>query len=242
MIVFPAIDLLNGQGVRLTRGAFDAVTVYEAEPIAAAQRYAAAGAKWLHIVDLNGARAGAPIQAGLVRQIAKQSGLRIQAGGGVRDLLAAKTLLDHGVERIVIGSLAVTEPDMALSILAGLGAERVVLAADLLWQAGGQSQLLTQAWQSFASVEIFALIRTYVDAGLRYLLSTDVNKDGMLTGASLDLYGELRRQFPGLQIIASGGVAELTEIPRLRAIGVHGVVVGKALYEGRFSLEDALLC
>ena len=242
MIIFPAIDLFNGQGVRLTRGAFDTATLYEPDPIQAAERFAAAGARWLHVVDLNGARDGRPTQAELIGRIARHCGLRVQAGGGLRDLQAAHTLIEQGVERIVLGSLAVRQPAIARAILQGLGPERVVLAADMVWKGPADTQLLADGWQAAAGVETFSLIGEFVDAGLRYLLSTDVNQDGMLGGANLELYRELRRRFPTLSIIASGGVASLAELPPLRELGVSGVVVGKALYEGRFTLECALSC
>jgi phosphoribosylformimino-5-aminoimidazole carboxamide ribotide isomerase len=242
VIVFPALDLLGGRGVRLERGAFDAVTVYESDPLAAARRFAAAGASWLHVVDLDGARLGAPAQAALIGRIARESGLKVQAGGGIRDLQAARALLGEGVGRIVLGSLAVREPELALMMLRELGPEQVVLAADLLWRGRAGAKFLAEGWQTEVDAEAFDVIASFAAAGLRYLLSTDVTRDGMLTGASLDLYRELRGRFPELSLIASGGVASLTELPALRALGVHGVVVGKALYEGRFTLESALSC
>lgn len=242
MIIFPAVDLLGGAAVRLERGRFDAVTVYDSNPVRRAQAFASAGAEWLHIVDLDGARSGRSTQLPIIREIALGSGLNLQVGGGIRDVDTAQALFDLGVKRVVVGSLAVKKPNLLRHMLDTFGSDRIVLAADLNWQGVDSSRFLEQGWQKEGSATAFSIIAEFASAGLRYLLSTDINRDGMLTGVSTDLYRELRQQFPDLDVIASGGVSDASDIGKLRDIGVYGAIIGKALYEERLRLENILAC
>lgn len=242
MIIFPALDLLDGRAVRLQRGRFDAVTVYDSNPVQRAQTFAAAGAEWLHLVDLEGARSGRATQLPLIAAIARNSGLKLQVGGGIRDLDTVKALFDLDVKRVVIGSLALSEPALLKTMLKKFGEERIVLAADLKWEGAVASKFLEHGWQKEGEVSAFSVISDFAADGLRYLLSTDISRDGMLAGAAHDLYQELRQQFANLNVIASGGISDVGDVVKLREMGVYGAIIGKALYEERLSLESLLQC
>lgn len=238
MEIFPAIDLKNGQCVRLTQGKFDSATVYASDPPVQAAAFATDGARWLHVVDLDGAKAGEVRQAETIARIVKAAPLQVQAGGGVRDERAVESLLGAGVRRVVVGSLAVTDRPRVLEWLRRYGSDRIVLAFDIR-DSGNGPEILTHGWQEGSRLSLWDVLDSY-DGAVRSILCTDVARDGMLGGSNFQLYRDLRDRRPDLEILASGGVGALAEVPRLRDLGVAGVIVGKALYEGRFSLADAL--
>lgn len=240
MDIIPAIDLQNGRCVRLTQGAFDAPTIYNTEPLAQAGIFAGLGATWLHIVDLDGARAGAPRQFALIGEIARAVPLKVQVGGGVSDERAAEQLFAAGVARVVVGSLAVKDPARVAGWIKTFGASRIVPAFDVRLDAAGAPEVLTHGWQKGSDQSLWRVLELYEGAGLTTVLCTDVGRDGMLKGPNLDLYEQMRRRAPGLRILASGGVAAAGDLTGLAALGVAGVVVGKALYEGRIDLAAAL--
>jgi phosphoribosylformimino-5-aminoimidazole carboxamide ribotide isomerase len=242
MIIYPAIDLRQGNCVRLSQGRFDQVTVYRDDPLAVAQDFAAAGASWLHIVDLDGAKDGSAAQTALITHIAADSGLKVQTGGGIRSESQIDAYLNGGIARVVIGSLALTNAGLVSAWLDQFGRDRIVLALDVKPAADGSWHVATHGWQKDSGRTLFAVIDEYGATNLRHLLCTDVARDGLLAGPNAALYGEIRSAYPSLEVQASGGVASLDDLLALKATGVAGAVVGKALYEGRISLREALAC
>lgn len=239
MDIFPAIDLKNGACVRLTQGDFATATIYQFNPVAQAQSFAGAGADWLHMVDLDGARIGEMQQFDLIAEVARQVPLKIQAGGGVRDAATIEKLLGAGVERVVIGSLAVKDLPLVKEWLRRFGPERLVLAFDIR-DVSGEPEILTHGWQSSSSQSLWDILQDYTDSGLKTILCTDVSRDGMLEGTNHALYKTLRQRYPALDVLASGGISGLDDLTRLAACGVAGVIVGKAIYERRVDLAAAI--
>lgn len=243
MIVYPAIDLRGGRVVRLRQGDYAAETRYPDDPLEVARRYATAGASWLHVVDLDAARDGTMRHRELTAAIARDSGLAVQAGGGVRAEADVEALLGIGVARVVVGSLAVREPGRVAGWIGRFGAERICIALDTRADAGGRWRLPVAGWTEDSGVELDALIERYAaSSGIRHVLVTDIARDGMLAGPSVGLYGELSRRWPTLAIQASGGVRDAADIASAKAAGCAGAIVGKALLDGRVALEDLLRC
>jgi len=240
--VYPAIDVREGRVVRLAQGDYARETRYEGTPLAVAARYAAQGADWLHLVDLDAARAGGYTLLPLLAGIARDTGLKVQTGGGVRVRDDVARLLDAGAQRVVVGSLAVREPDTVLAWLAEFGSERITVALDTRRDDAGAWRLPVHGWTETAAETLDELARRYAQAGLAHLLCTDIARDGMLTGPNLDLYAHLRQVAPALRVQASGGVSALADITGARAAGCAGIVLGRALLEGRFDLPQALAC
>ncbi|MDI6625351.1 MAG: 1-(5-phosphoribosyl)-5-[(5-phosphoribosylamino)methylideneamino] imidazole-4-carboxamide isomerase [Brevundimonas sp.] len=239
MIVYPAIDLRDGVCVRLMHGRFDAVTRYDEEPAARLAAFAAAGADWAHIVDLDGAEAGRAVQHGLIGELAAAIDIRIQSGGGVRSSDDIQSLLDAGVSRVVIGSLAVSDPGAVADWLERFGPDRITLAIDV--RADGDRWVPSlKGWTQAAEVDLWAALDRYPPGSAKHLLVTDVGRDGALTGPNLDLLAQIHQRRPDLWLQASGGVADLTDLTGARSVGASGAIVGRALYEGRFTLEQAL--
>lgn len=241
MTVYPAIDLIAGRCVRLREGDFAQQTTYDADPIALARTLAADGARWLHIVDLDGAKSGRPVQGDLIRQMKNESGLPVQTGGGIRSAEMVYELIEKGVDRVMLGSLAMRDPETTLAIAQKVGADRVVLALDVK-MVEGVTHLMSDGWRTAEPGKWEALLERYAQAGLKHLLCTDISKDGTLTGPNLTLYRELLTRCPQFQVQASGGVQSLEDLRQLAQLGVAGVVIGKALLEGRFTLAEALQC
>lgn len=234
MILYPAMDLMDGAPVRLEKGDFDARTDYAADPAATLASFAEAGAEWAHVVDLDGARAKEPRQHETIRELAASAPLNLQVAGGFRSIDDVRRMLDAGAARVVIGSLAIREPRTVNRMLDLFGPEELALALDVKL-IDGAPIVVTAGWTENSGVTLF-------DAAARFpagchLLLTDVGRDGMLQGPNFELLGEAQRRLPGWQIQASGGVATLGD---LRALKTHGAVVGKALWEGRFNLAEAI--
>ncbi len=240
MIVFPAIDLIDGRVVRLEKGDFEREKRYLADPVELARRYADAGAQWLHVVDLDGARGADSPNLAVIGQIAREVGMRVQAGGGVRNEADFLRFRDAGVARVVLGSLCVREPESVNALRAQYGSETICLALDARADASGVFRVATSGWKTAETHRLDDLLRDFVAAGFEHFLVTDIDRDGMLAGPNLALYGALGELAPGARILASGGVSSLADLAALRAAGSAGVVVGKALLEGRFSIEEAL--
>lgn len=240
MILYPAIDVLDGRVVRLEKGDFNAVTDYGGDPVAVARAYREAGAEWLHMVDLSGARDGARRQDDLVAEIA-ETGISLQTGGGVRSAEDVERILDAGAKRAVVGSLAVTDPHTVIGWLNRFGANRITAAFDVRI-VDGTPYPAVKGWTEVTARPLGALLEDYGRAELVHALVTDVGRDGMLDGPNIDLYADLAKARPDLQWQASGGVSSLEDVKALKATGAAGAVIGKALFEGRFTLEEALSC
>ena len=237
MEVIPAIDLLNGGIVRLFQGDFDQVTEYARDPLELARRYAAAGAKRLHVVDLDGAKTGEPTNLPTIARLAEQ-GLEIQAGGGIRDLRRVSNLLGIGVARAVIGSVAVEQRDEVAEWIGELGAERIILAFDVQFDESGEPETLTHGWTRGSGRLLWPLMDYFLEKGAREFLCTDIAKDGTLAGPNLALYQDCTARYPEAEFIASGGVSCAADLDALDRTGVARVVTGKALLDGRLSLEE----
>lgn len=238
--IIPAIDLRAGRVVRLKQGDYAQQTTYPTDPRELAQRYAAAGATWLHLVDLDGARSGGLDNLAVIESIAAD-GMQIQAGGGVRDEADLSRLFSAGVTRVVLGSVAIRDPERVADWLTRYGAEQLTIALDTRWH-DSRWALPSAGWTEMESRTLDELAPWYAARGARHLLCTDIERDGMLAGFNLDLYQHLGRIVPELAVQASGGVRSLDDIRAARAAGAHGVILGRALLEGRFTLEQALTC
>jgi phosphoribosylformimino-5-aminoimidazole carboxamide ribotide isomerase len=241
VIVYPAIDLRQGRCVRLTQGMFDTAVEYDTDPIAVARRFADAGATVIHVVDLDGARSQSARQTELVLAIARSTTMAVQTGGGLRSEDDVRRLLEGGVGRVVLGSIAVTDPDLTATLLSTFGADRVALAFDVRL-VDGTPRVETSGWQGGAHRTLDDVLSALPSSLIRHALCTDIGRDGMLSGPNVDLYRDVCRRYPQIGWIASGGVASLSDFGMLDAAGVAGVIVGKALYERRFTLEEALGC
>jgi phosphoribosylformimino-5-aminoimidazole carboxamide ribotide isomerase len=240
--ILPAIDIRDGHVVRLLRGDYERETRYPLLPMDAARRYADAGAQWLHLVDLDAARAGGYTLKPVVQAITAATGLRIQTGGGVRDEPGVRTILDAGADRVVVGSLAVREPAMVMGWLKRYGVDRITVALDTRRDADGEWRLPVAGWTQDSKVRLDELLQAYADAGLVHLLCTDIDRDGTLAGPNIELYRRIHDLAPHLQVQASGGIRNVDDILAARAAGCAGAVLGKALLDGRLELEEALSC
>jgi phosphoribosylformimino-5-aminoimidazole carboxamide ribotide isomerase len=234
MILYPAMDLMSGRVVRLAQGRFEDSTAYAADPLQALREFAKAGAEWAHVVDLDGARAGAPAQHQLIAALAREAPLKLQVGGGFRTRDHVAAMLDAGVERVVIGSLAVKQPELVAGFIAEFGAERIALSLDVRLQ-DGSPVVATAGWSQDSGQTLWDVAALY--RGFRHLLLTDIARDGMLAGPNFELLEEAGRRLPQLAIQASGGVSSLDDLKRLTT---NGAVVGKALWEGRIGLAEAI--
>ncbi|MFN3944750.1 MAG: HisA/HisF-related TIM barrel protein [Allosphingosinicella sp.] len=237
MIVYPAMDLMNGRCVRLAQGRFDDATVYPADPAAALARFAEAGASWAHVVDLDGARAGRPAQHELLARLAADAPLKLQVAGGFRTPDQVARMFDAGVARVVIGSLAVKQPDAVAALLDAHGGDRIVLALDVNI-VGGTPMVATAGWTESSGRTLYDVAAAFPAA--RHLLVTDIGRDGMLLGPNIGLIAEVARRLPRLAVQASGGIAGVRDLGELAAAGAAGAIVGKALWEGRFELDEAI--
>lgn len=242
MIIYPAIDLRRGRVVRLTEGRFEAETAYYDDPTGIARGFAAEGAAWLHVVDLDGAKDPTQRQTSLVATVVRAHGGRVQAGGGIRDEAQVRGLLEAGVTRVIVGSLAVKQPDLVGAWLEHFGPERIVLALDVRFDARGVPQVAIAGWRADSGLALAEMLTGFLPRGLKHVLCTDIGRDGKLTGPNFALYADLRRDFPTLVVQASGGVSSLEDLRRLKAEGAPGAIVGRALYERRFTLKEALAC
>lgn len=238
--LYPAIDVRDGRVVRLRQGDYEQETRYPGEPAEVAARYADAGAQWLHLVDLDAARAGGYTLTALLSTIKSTTALRVQTGGGVRSEADVEAILEAGADRVVVGSLAVREPERVIGWLTRFGADRITVALDARQNDAGQWELPTAGWTQASGVSLGALLTRYADAGLRHLLCTDIARDGMLAGPNLDLYRTLTAMAPQVRVQASGGVRDPADVVASREAGCAGAVLGKALLEGRVDL--AALC
>ena len=240
--VYPAIDVREGRVVRLEQGDYERETTYGHDPLHAAVRYAAQGAQWLHLVDLDAAKAGGYTLSPLLREICAFTGLKVQTGGGVRSRDDVFRILAAGASRVVVGSLAVQQPEQVLEWVAEFGVERITVALDARQDPQGVWRLPVHGWTETAAATLDQLAVRFASGGLKHLLSTDIARDGMLSGPNAALYAYLRAIAPSLQVQASGGVREIADVAAAKQQGCAGIVLGRALLEGKLDLAEALAC
>lgn len=237
MLLIPAIDIRDGRCVRLFQGDFAQETRYDVDAVELAASYAAQGAPWLHVVDLDGAERGSPVSLPLVERIGANAKLSVQLGGGIRsenDLQAAL----RAVQRVVIGSLAVEEPETVARWLDTYGGDRLTLALDVRLDERGVPRIATHGWTEASQMSLWDAIERYVPAGLKHVLCTDVARDGALTGPNVDLYAQIKARAPEIALQASGGVRGVADLEQLAEIGVDAAISGKALLEGRLTAKE----
>ena len=232
MRIIPAIDIIGGQCVRLNQGRYDTKTVYSDDPLSVAKQFEEIGCEYLHLVDLDGARAGGVVHLDILRRIVDETGLQVDFGGGVKTQKDVDRVLEAGASQITIGSLAVKEPDTFLSWLETYGADTLILGADARY-----GFISTDGWEVTSDVEIGAFVNGYASQGVKYCVCTDISRDGQLSGPAFEMYEQLLVTNPGLQLIASGGVAEIEDLDRLQEIGMEGAIIGKAIYEGKIEMD-----
>ena len=235
MIIIPAIDLIGGQCVRLSQGDYATKKVYDTNPVEVAQRFEDAGITHLHVVDLDGAKAGRLINGSILDGICNETDLKVDFGGGVRSLDTAKMVLELGAQQVTGGSIAVRDQEEFLLWIDELGPDRIILGADAKDQ-----KIAINGWEEGSEHGIFQFIDFYYQKGLRYVISTDIARDGMLTGPSIELYKAILEQFSDIKLIASGGISSMADIYELRDLGCYGAITGKAIYEGKITMEDLI--
>mgnify|MGYP003672914580 FL=1 len=239
-MIIPAIDLIEGSVVRLYQGDYEQKTQYELNPIDVVNSYADQGAKWLHIVDLTGAKDTSKRQLKLIGDMVATGRMQFQAGGGIRSEQDVAQLLALGVKRVVIGSLAVKEPELVKGWVTKYGSEAIVLALDINIDEQGNKFIATHGWQENSGVSLEALLEDFLSVGAKHVLCTDISRDGTLQGANHQLYSEMAAKFPTIKWQASGGIGNLDDIEVLKPTQVSGVILGRALLEGKFTVEQAI--
>ncbi|MEM1216879.1 MAG: 1-(5-phosphoribosyl)-5-[(5-phosphoribosylamino)methylideneamino]imidazole-4-carboxamide isomerase [Bacteroidota bacterium] len=235
MYIIPAIDIIDGKCVRLTQGDYAQKKVYNEDPLEVAKAFADVGVTRLHLVDLDGARAQHIVNYKVLERIAKRTDLHIDFGGGLKADEDLHIAFESGAAQVTGGTVAVKNPDLFLSWLARYGAERIILGADVK-----NGKVAVSGWQEESAEELFPFLERYLAAGIQYAICTEVSRDGLLQGSDTDLYQRIRKQFPNLQLIASGGITTQQEVEDLTALGCFGAIIGKAIYEGRVDLAALL--
>lgn len=230
--LIPAIDLIGGKCVRLTKGEYDSKKVYNEDPVAQAREFEALGFKRLHVVDLDGAKSRHIVNDGVLRSITANTSLKVDFGGGIKTTADIEKAFDAGASMVTVGSVAVTHPELCEQWLTQYGAEKIILGADVR-----NGRISINGWKDTSEEELVPFLRKYVEMGIKNVLCTEISKDGTLAGPAIDLYEQILRQYPHLHLIASGGVSCNEDIISLNSKGIPAVVFGKAYYEGRINIE-----
>jgi phosphoribosylformimino-5-aminoimidazole carboxamide ribotide isomerase len=233
MRIIPAIDIIDGKAVRLTQGDYAQKKVYHENPLDAAQAFQDAGLTHLHLVDLDGARQGKVVNWEVIQSITKNTSLRVDFGGGIKTPEEIDRLLNLGVQQVNLGSIAVKHPEKVTEWLERFGKKKIILSADVK-----NEMISINGWQYDSTINIITFLRDYIQRGIEHVTCTDISTDGMLSGPNVELYKKVLLSFPQLNLIASGGVSAMGDLHELQSIGVDGVIVGKAIYEGKITLEQ----
>ena len=233
MRIIPAIDIIDGKCVRLIQGDYTQKTIYNENPLEVARSFENAGLTHLHLVDLDGAKAGKVISWQVVEKITSGTSLKVDFGGGIKTTEEVERLLNLGVSQVNLGSIAVREPEKITDWIQQFGADSIILSADVK-----NEMISIDGWQQNSAINIVAFLRDYIQRGIKHVTCTDIRTDGTLTGPNIELYKKILLSFPQLHLIASGGVSSLDDLHELKLIGADGVIVGKAIYEGRIQLDD----
>jgi len=241
-MIIPALDLIDGKVVRLHQGDYAQQRDYGSDPLPRLQDYAGQGATVLHLVDLTGAKDPAKRQIALLKNLLNGVNAIVQVGGGIRTRDDVKALLDAGASRVVVGSTAVKQPEDVKAWFKEFGPEAIVLALDVRIDAANRKDIAISGWQEAAGVTLEEVIEQFQPVGLRHVLCTDISRDGTLSGSNVELYKEVTARFPQIAFQSSGGIGKLSDIAALRGSGVQGVIVGRALLEGKFTVSEAIAC
>ena len=231
--IIPAIDLIDGKCVRLSQGDYQTKKIYNESPVDVAKQFEDAGIKRLHIVDLDGAKQGKIINLKTLEAVASSTRLKIDFGGGIKTTKDVEAVFNNGASMINIGSVAVKKPALVDEWIQNFGADKILLGADVK-----DEMIMINGWQQSTSLNIITHIGNYINKGVNSIFCTDISKDGLLEGVSINLYKKILNIFPQLKLIASGGVSSIKDIEELEAIGCSGVIIGKALYEEKISLKE----
>lgn len=233
MRIIPAIDIIGGKAVRLEKGDYDKKKIYDDEPLEVAKRFEGAGIKYLHLVDLDGAKQGQVINLKILEGIKSRTSLTVDFGGGIRSLSDMRSLFDAGADQVNIGSLSVKDPDKILAFVEVFSADKIILSPDVK-----NKKIAVSGWQETSKKDVFEYISEFRRIGIANYVCTDIEKDGMLTGSSIDLYKEILERQGDINLIASGGVKGIDELKALKDANLYGVIIGKAIYEGKILLKD----
>ena len=237
MRIIPAIDIIDGKCVRLTKGDYNQKTIYSEDPLEIAKMFEDHGVHYLHVVDLDGAKAHQIINYKVLETLASKTNLNIDFGGGIKTITDVNRAFEAGAKQVTVGSVAAKEPALMMEWLEIFGGEKLILGADCKAR-----RIATNGWLEQSSLDILAFLQDYEQKGMRYSVVTDIDKDGMLAGPSFSLYDEILKQ-TNLCLIASGGVTTCDDVVQLKQLGCEGVIIGKALYEGRINLKELMeLC
>jgi len=231
--IIPAIDLIEGKCVRLTQGDYGQKKIYNENPLEVAQQFEDAGLKRLHLVDLDGAKAKKVVNWKVLERIASKTSLHVDFGGGVQSDDDLKTVFESGAKQVTGGSIAVKQPDLFEHWIKTYGGDKIILGAD-----AKNEKIAVSGWEEGTAIWVYDFVEEYVEKGVKYTISTDVAKDGLLQGPSFDLYKNLQDKCPDLSIIASGGIAGIEDVEKLAEMNIYGVIIGKAIYENRINLAD----
>ncbi|MCW0342941.1 1-(5-phosphoribosyl)-5-[(5-phosphoribosylamino)methylideneamino] imidazole-4-carboxamide isomerase [Pantoea ananatis] len=241
-MIIPALDLIDGKVVRLHQGDYAQQRDYGSDPLPRLQDYASQGATVLHLVDLTGAKDPAKRQIALLKTLLNGVEAVMQVGGGIRNRDDVKALLDAGASRVVVGSTAVKQPEEVKAWFNEFGPDAIVLALDVRIDAANRKEVAISGWQEASGITLEEVIEQFQPVGLKHVLCTDISRDGTLSGSNVDLYKEVTARFPQIAFQSSGGIGELSDIAALRGSGVQGVIVGRALLEGKFTVSEAIAC
>jgi phosphoribosylformimino-5-aminoimidazole carboxamide ribotide isomerase len=231
--IIPAIDIIAGNCVRLEKGDFTTSKIYDSNPVLVAKRFADAGIKRLHLVDLDGALTGKVTNLKVLEDIAKSTDLIIDFGGGLREFKDVESVINAGAKMVNLGSMAVRNPHIAQIILDHFGSDSVILGADVK-----NESIAVSGWTEGASISLWVFLQDWASRGIKKVCCTDISKDGMLSGPAFDLYTTIKDDYPHIELIASGGISNIEDVDQLEEIGIPAVIIGKAIYEGKISLAE----
>ena len=235
MIIIPAIDIIDGKCVRLTKGDYDQKTTYNENPLEVAKMFEDAGFTHLHLVDLDGAKSGHIVNQHVLKSITQNTNLKVDFGGGVKTDQDIQLAFESGAQQITGGSIAVKNPVIFESWISTFGSDKIILGADV-----HDNKIAVGGWLETTQLDLFEFLNSYISKGIQYVICTDISKDGLLQGSANELYAEIIQQFPQLKLIASGGVTSISDLEKLTKIGVYGAIVGKAIYENKLTLNELI--
>lgn len=233
MRIIPAIDIIEGKCVRLSKGDYDTKKIYNENPLEIAKSFEAHGIQYLHLVDLDGAKSSRIVNYKVLEQIASKTNLKIDFGGGLKSDADLKIAFESGANQITGGSIAIKQPEVFKNWIKQYGADKIILGADAM-----NEKVVISGWLEESKEEVIPFIQNYQNEGIQYVISTDISKDGMLEGPSFELYQRILEQTKDVKLIASGGISTFDELPKLAELGCEGTIIGKAIYEGRITLKQ----